>query len=297
MAQTPDSGSVLVSYSFVAYLDMLGQSDKLRRLERLPRSKDEERQIINTLAKTALNVRMMREQFSLHFQGGLLKEESIPAHRRHIMRRLFGVLPRLRGFSDSVVITVPLTGTEVIESVAAITAVQRALLAVAAVQTNFLANSNSPVRGGIDVGLGIDIYEGEYYGRALVEAYLLESEEADYPRVLVGPGLTGYLGAVEQAARSFEPDLAHFAVATIQSCRELLLADPEDQRLAVDPMAVALFEDGSGSDRGAALCQAAVSRTQSLAQSFKQDGNVKLASRYERLERSLHASPHMQAHS
>jgi hypothetical protein len=42
-----------------------------------------------------------------------------------------------------------------------------------------------PIRGGIDVGTGIEI-DGELFGAALVKAYEIESSRAAYPRIVVG---------------------------------------------------------------------------------------------------------------
>jgi hypothetical protein len=43
----------------------------------------------------------------------------------------------------------------------------------------------------------IDIFPNEVYGPGLVSAHVLESEVAQYPRVVVGPGLMRYLAALQ----------------------------------------------------------------------------------------------------
>ena len=278
-------------YSFVAYLDLLGQSSLLRTLERLPRTEAEKRDVIQTLAGTALNVKLLRDSFTHHFRSGLLTEEGLSERAREVLRRVFARPPRFRGFSDSVVITVPLRAETQLDNVTAIAAVDRALLAIAAVQTNFLANSKTAIRGGIDVGLGIELEGEEYYGRALVEAYLLESEQAEFPRVLVGSGLVGYLKAIEDAAPSFDPHLAALALQSLGSCRQLLLPDPVDGRLAVDPMVVTMLDDGSGSGRGRALAEGALKRAEDSAQEWRALGNKTLVGRYGRLAAFLRSSP------
>jgi hypothetical protein len=52
-----------------------------------------------------------------------------------------------------------------------------------------------PVRGGIDIGLAMDIGENcpHLYGPAAVSAFDLESKVAQYPRVVVGPNIVKYL--------------------------------------------------------------------------------------------------------
>jgi hypothetical protein len=48
-----------------------------------------------------------------------------------------------------------------------------------------LATSN-PIRGAIDIAWGVELHPGELYGAAVARAYELESEVAQYPRIVVG---------------------------------------------------------------------------------------------------------------
>lgn len=48
-----------------------------------------------------------------------------------------------------------------------------------------LATKN-PIRGAIDVAWGVELHPGELYGAAVARAYELESEIAQYPRIVVG---------------------------------------------------------------------------------------------------------------
>lgn len=43
-----------------------------------------------------------------------------------------------------------------------------------------------PVRGGIDIAWGAEIRPGQLYGPAIIRAYELESEIAQYPRIVIG---------------------------------------------------------------------------------------------------------------
>lgn len=46
--------------------------------------------------------------------------------------------------------------------------------------------TRSPIRGAIDVAWGVELHPGELYGAAVARAYELESEIAQYPRIVVG---------------------------------------------------------------------------------------------------------------
>ncbi len=49
------------------------------------------------------------------------------------------------------------------------------------------------VRGGIDLGIGMEIDQNELYGAALLNSYELESKVAQYPRIVIGKNLIQYL--------------------------------------------------------------------------------------------------------
>jgi hypothetical protein len=50
-----------------------------------------------------------------------------------------------------------------------------------------------PIRGGIELGLAMDIDNDDIYGPALARAYTLESKVAQYPRIVIGEELILYL--------------------------------------------------------------------------------------------------------
>ena len=52
-----------------------------------------------------------------------------------------------------------------------------------------------PVRGAIDIAWGVEIRPGELYGPAVVRAYELESEIAQYPRIVIGQEVIRFLEA------------------------------------------------------------------------------------------------------
>jgi hypothetical protein len=50
-----------------------------------------------------------------------------------------------------------------------------------------------PLRGAIDIAWAAELHEGELYGAAVAKAYELESQVAQYPRIVVGPRAVDYL--------------------------------------------------------------------------------------------------------
>lgn len=55
--------------------------------------------------------------------------------------------------------------------------------------------TRNPIRGAIDVAWGVELHPGELYGAAVARAYELESEVAQYPRIVVGVEIVKLLQA------------------------------------------------------------------------------------------------------
>jgi hypothetical protein len=50
-----------------------------------------------------------------------------------------------------------------------------------------------PIRGAIEVGIGVEFWPGELYGPVLLNAHRLESTVAQYPRIVVSPQACHYM--------------------------------------------------------------------------------------------------------
>lgn len=180
-----------LGYHLVAFLDVLGQREQFRQL-RQPKTPKEAAEVAEVLRQTAgfiLDLRRIFDEQFQWFEAGLVSFKK---------QTDASVRPRFMGFSDSFVSSVPLRnqGNEMIP----IISVFSALAAAAIVMLTALA-SKHPLRGGFDVGLATEIGPQEIYGTALERAYLLESREAESPRILIGGELWRYL---EVALANFE---------------------------------------------------------------------------------------------
>lgn len=172
-----------LGHHLVAFLDVLGQRERFKDL-RLPNTPEESAEVAEVLRQTAGFVielrRIFGEQFE-SFESGLTKVR---------LRTSASIRPKFVGFSDSFVTSVPLysQGGNLVPTVTTFSA----LAAAAVVMLTSLA-SEHPLRGGIDVGLATEIGPQEIYGTALERAYLLESKDAKYLRILIGDELWQYL--------------------------------------------------------------------------------------------------------
>jgi hypothetical protein len=158
---------------FVAFLDVLGQGDLLDGLK-VPATPEERAQCIGLLQKTAGAVLALRRNFQKQFEAYVDTPK-----------------PNFWAWSDSMVTFLAMeNGVK-----SQLQQIHRALVAVSTVVLTALANG-IPVRGGIDIGAGLELSEKEIYSAGLRSAYLLESKRAQYPRVVIGSRAHQYVKAI-----------------------------------------------------------------------------------------------------
>jgi len=83
-------------------------------------------------------------------------------------------------------------------------------------------------RAGLDVGIATELKNGEVYGPALFKAYKLESEVAQYPRIVLGNELINYLENLSRKNPQFpdqnEEDIEVCKIMA-DSCLKMIVKD------------------------------------------------------------------------
>lgn len=143
-------------------------------------------------------------------------------------------------------------------------------------------SAKSPVRGGIDVGLGMDISERgapEVYGPVLGNAYILESKVADYPRAVASDGLIAYLA--QTANLPERTPLARLAKSLAAKCKRFLTVDVDGKPildfLGEEMAALSTVEERQ---HHLALINECIAEQRSIAGS---ENDSKLVARYDKL--------------
>jgi hypothetical protein len=220
-----------LGYHLVAFLDVLGQRERFKQLH-LPKTLGEQAEVAEVLRQTAGFVLELRKTFAQQFTTF---ESALTALKAHTTDP---VTPKFVGFSDSFVTSVPLHTDG--SPLASIATVFSALTASAVVMLTSLATKHS-LRGGIDVGLATEIGPGEIYGTALERAYLLESKEAGYPRIVIGDELWNYLNvARSNFAAQTTPEAK--TISAIIDRMLLLIAVDEDGKRILDYLGPVISE-------------------------------------------------------
>jgi len=137
-------------------------------------------------------VQGMRTTFSSYFEEYLKDRKenyNLNQNQRNIFDKCKNNDIKIQQFSDCLAISMPLND---VATKVPIKGVVGILTAAATTLLTCLSNCQ-PIRGGIDIGLALEIDKNEVYGPALSNAYKLENSVAHYPRVVIGDGLINYL--------------------------------------------------------------------------------------------------------
>ena len=264
---------------------MLGQNDKLRNL-RYPATSEEYSDTLNVLKQTGGYILSLRKAFDDLFKQiykptGLLRK--IPRIEKKMKQNPI----EYRGFSDSVIIQVPLRDSY--ENAVSANGVYSALVATCGMATISLAQGH-PLRGGVDIGLGFKLTPTEIYGPVLARAYYLESREAQYPRVLVGSEICNYLSRISSLICVTE--LAGIAKSSAQDCQSIIIEDTEGKKM-LDFLGPQIHSIWGGIQTHVETVQQAYQAVIRMHQHFHDQGNDKLECRYKLLREYFESRTHL----
>jgi hypothetical protein len=210
-----------LGWHLVAFLDVLGQRERFRQL-RLPKTPEEHTAVQGVLRDTVGFVLSLRRVFRKNFERFKVGLNLKPDEEKVIHT------PNFVGFSDSFIAFVALRNVD--NHRTPNIRMFSTLSAACVVMVTSLASGHA-LRGGIDVGLATEMCPGEIYGTALERAYLLESRQADYPRVLIGDELWRYLSlSLDETEKLTTPE-DRFLGMLIRKEMELTCLDADGRRI------------------------------------------------------------------
>jgi hypothetical protein len=221
-----ENKELFAGYYLVAFFDLLGQQEELRQMHSLPNLavETEVEKFSARVKQTYGAVKGMRTSFRSFFNSFTKSQVDtfqLDPAQRLIFEQCKSNDIKIQQFSDCIAIFMPLRDD--INKLP-----MRGVFGVlAAAATTFLSclAYGQPVRGGIDVGLAIEIDNDEIYGPALSRAYNLESSVAQYPRVVIGEELIKYLNA---HCNQEEKDIfSKISKESANACLKLLAIDDD----------------------------------------------------------------------
>lgn len=221
-------------FYLVAFLDILGQKEKLLSIKALPQNEEEFHTFVKLDQETRGTVIKFRKAFFRFFKG-LYKKRAIPPELTEEQKEIYldikeraeRLKPAVIPFSDSIIIYVPLSADDKSIQVEGIFS---SILSIAGAFLVLMIDGNV-FRGGIEIGVACQIGPTEIYGPVLAKAHELENKIAKYPRVVAGAELVVFL---QKTTQSLETEAkSQINRVTAQKCLNMLMIDA-DSNYAID---------------------------------------------------------------
>jgi len=258
----------------VAFIDLLGQKSAMPSRHLHDLTNEAVQEIKGSVGRIIGTQQLFKNFYEGHI-GGTSLFASLPKEMQDSLPDLAPGELKWQPFSDGMMVYIPL-GKDMTPSPA--NSLFSLLCACGMLCLTGLAAS-SPLRIGIDVAWAIEYRPGELYGSALAHAYELESNIAEWPRVVVGKGLLDYLSwYVDSDDGSLT---ARYRSAMATTCLTFLARDEKQQEFL--DYAGPEFAHITKGPQSNAIHQSALSFATSEFSHWKSLGNSKLASRYEML--------------
>lgn len=266
-----------IGYYVVAFIDLLGQQEYLRELKRLPNKQNpsETEAFVRSLKQTYGVVTGMRNTFSNFFDGYSRHKSDITqlSKEQRIQYNELASNPiKFQRFSDAMIIYLSVATQQYKLPTAGIFGI------LGAAASSFLCGlaAGHPLRGGIELGVGMEMTKGEIYGGALAKAYSLESKIANYPRIVIGPELISYL---QMTVKQEAIDIYSTAGRQMaECCLEMIVVD-DDGHAILDYLGEG-FKKHIAMELDIEVIRRAHNHVLTSSERFRREKNSKLAFRY-----------------
>ncbi len=206
----------------VSFVDILGQQDELAHIKNeifgFANAIENSAQIKSTFAKTYEPIRLLRKIFQNEYYR-YISDDKIQKTNPELD---FNTL-QTSVFSDFVMNYISLRNTD---KVLPLQGVYFMIMSTGIIFLKMLAKGIK-IRGGIDLGISMEIDQNELYGAGLLNTYNLESKVAKYPRIVIGDNLIKYLEYCKSIKPENEYDQLNQEFA--KRCLRVIVADIDGQ--------------------------------------------------------------------
>ena len=234
--------SNLYSYSsfVLAFHDVMGQSELLQKWNDIDKLNAEDKETVEAFENTTQVIREVRDDFRNLIEafgntGIDFDELDLDPELKTELKEIDRFVIKHQSFSDT---NIWFAKTHTKKMNLCAKQILYLLYGVAGAHFGLLARK-IPCRGAISLGVGTtDLYEGadgvtsEIYGPVLETAYKIESQVADYCRVVLDDNLVDFLGSsVVDLSKVQKESLEHYAAVSgnllLSWCSELITQDTD----------------------------------------------------------------------
>ena len=177
----------------ISFVDLLGQRAEYKSEGLLPQSESDRDRFLKKIKRTINPIYHLQKDASdymksaLSYKGPLRKH--LPKPQQEIYYQMREIKLKRQRWSDGLVYFVSLQQGSV---KCPIGGILHLLGTVGSLCFVGLCKKR-PLRGSVDISWGVELHPGEIYGAAVANAYELESEIAQYPRIVIGERVVEYL--------------------------------------------------------------------------------------------------------
>jgi len=196
--QDKTNSGLKVEWYCVAFVDILGQSQLLEQFAEIPFDDDseEKKEFLALCSQTYGRIITLTDDIQQQFS--ILTDPQnittgVPDKYHDLWRELTSFEIRVERYSDGFAVYVPLAADRPLLHIYAVSLIISTMASTALLS---LARGYS-IRGGIDVGHGCIMPDGNLYGPGVYSAYKLESQVAQYPRIVIGNHAINYVNVCE----------------------------------------------------------------------------------------------------
>jgi len=278
-------GKLTSGYHVVCLLDVLGQKERLAEWGEPPIDGREEAAHLQALKNTVGVVIGFQKAFEGYFEQVDLctmpkQFAGLDDDQRERYRRFKECHLNIQQFSDTFVFYAPIPNAHGDVSVVPLSR----MIGACCIGMLLSLAARRPVRGGLAIGMGMELAERTFYGPALVEAHCLESKVAQYPRIALSPQVDEFLNVVRDSTKVGW--VADWMRKLAGVCSSMLDTD-RDGRRVVDYMGEAMRRSLPVDAKSRQAFRLAYDFACTEAERFRREGNLKLADRYNKLRQYM----------
>lgn len=286
----PEDAPLQVSNYVVGFVDLLGQRIALRGQGLLPDTSTEEgkRELIAALKASIGSISALQQHAMDMIVAGESRADSplraqLPADKQAEWDELLRQRITTQRWSDGLMLYAKLGDSEATCPMAAIFQ----LISLSGALCFMGLASKRPLRGAIEIAWGVELHPGELYGAAVARAYELESEVADYPRIVVGQQMIKYLELQSRNPGQSTADQVGKSLASL--CLDMLAQDADGQWL-IHYLGDAFFDSVTNQSHSE-LYERAHNYVNAQLEQHQKSRNTKLAFRYVHLAQYFASHP------
>jgi hypothetical protein len=214
---------IIAAHYCISFVDLLGQRAEYKGEGLIPQSEGEKRVFLDKIKKTINPIYLLQKGASEYMNGALnykgTLKESLSEDQQEIYEQMRETKLKHQRWSDGLVYFVSLQQDNV---KCPVNGIFHILGTVGSLCFIGLCRKH-PIRGAVDISWGVELHPGEIYGAAVANAYELESEIAQYPRIVIGERVVHYL---EASSQNPDPTLFNeFNCSLAKKCLDMIAID------------------------------------------------------------------------